>query len=461
MPLNMDSKTVPTLGETLKQLGMLQSALAQQLTETLELPLEQAFGRILKQPAITESHPFLNSFSDNLNEYLEQTGKKNNALCDSIIQCPAMQQADHSGILLDDEIFLNNLFFSMALSSKNIPYGLTIQCSTVKCISARAPLKGPLFLKDGNQPVRLSDLSNSQLKSRSFCNLPTPFQISISAPADQQDSRWKRLREMWNTKTFTCAEDAFIAINTELGKQIKYATGTEIVFLDERFTSFLAAKQLLNAQLPLADMIFDATLRSLILNIKETTIDSDDNFVLGHDLTDFFYFKSEQKLELLAIENCTTGAELILKRRSDGTVLARVGKRELVRMLEDGRLFCDRFLGYFVRCFGTGLKALGGTSQQDSVGLYQSILRKSNTQLQFMNTPFENLCFRDELTFLAGAPFFEGIDSSLLDSINQSSTDNLGSFIELIKTRKVKQLIGNFQSCHYLLKNAVKNKERQ
>lgn len=454
----MNNKKILTLGETLDQLQTLQSVLAQQLPEILELPLEQAFDRILKQPTKQTTDPFLDSFSDNLNEYLEKEGRKNNKLCDSVIQCPVIQQADHSGILLDKEIFLNNLFFSMALSSKNVPYGITVQCSTVKCISARTPLRGPLFVDDGNHQVRLSDITNNQLKSRSFCNLPSPFQLSISGLHDQQSTHWKMLRETWNKQIFTCAEDAFICINTALGKQISNSTGTEIVFFDERFTSFLAAKQLFNPQLPISDMIFDAAIRTIILSIKKATIESDENFVLGHDLTDFFYFKSKQKLELLSIENCTTSDELNLRRRSDGEVLARVGKRGLAQMLEDGRLYCDRFLGYTVRCFYSGIKALGGTSQQDSVEFYQSILRKSNTQLPFMTTPIENLCFREELTFLAGAPFFDGVEKSQIEMIHQSSVDKLTKFIELIKTTTVEQLIGHFRSCGYLLENATKNK---
>lgn len=457
----MNDKKSLTIDETLDQLLTLQSALAQQLSEIRKLSLEQAFDRILKQPTKRTIDPFINSFSENLNEYLEKEGRKNNQLCDAIIQCPVIQQADHSGLLLDKEIFLNNLFFSMALSSKNVPYGITVQCSTVKCISSRMPLRGPLFINDGSDQVRLSDITNNQLKSRSFCNLPSPFQVSVSGLYDRQSTHWKMFNEAWNKKNFACSEDAFITINTDLGKQIRKNTGTEIFFVDERFTSFLAAKQLLNPQLPISDMIFDAAIRTIILSIKKATIESNRNFVLGHELTDFFYFKSKQKLELLLIENCTTSNEINLRRRSDGEVLARVGKRELAQMLEDGRLYCDRFLGYTVRCFYSGIKALGGTSQQDSIELYQNILSKSNTQIPFMTTEMENLCFREELTFLAGAPLFDGVENYKIEMIQDPSTDKLSRFIESIKTAKVEHLIGDFQSCGYLLENANKIKQRQ
>ncbi|WP_296265445.1 hypothetical protein [Pseudomonas sp. UBA6562] len=456
----MDRQKSPTLDERLAQLGKIQSALAHQLPSILELPLEQAFSRLLKQPDTRTTQGFVNTFSDHLDEYLEINGRKNNALCDAIIQCPVIQQADHSGILLDNEIFLNNLFFSMALSSDHSAYGVTVQCSTVKCISARAPLKGPLFLSDGSCTVRLSDMTNSQLKSRSFCNLPSPFHLSMSGFPRQQGARWKRLSEMWNAKVFACAEDAFISINTVLGEQIKKHAGAEIVFLDERFTSFLAAKQLLNAQFPIADMVFDKALRALVLDVRKATIESPDNFVLGHDLTDFFYFKGEQKLEFLSLENCAISGELILKRRSDGEVLAQVGRRGLARMLEDGKLYCDRFIGYFVRCFCSGMKALGGTSQQDSVAFYRTILRTANTQLPFMGTAIENVCFREELTFLAGAPFFESVELDHIDALHAPGTDHLGQFVESIKTSPVRQLVGQLQSCNYLLDNAIKHKGR-
>lgn len=162
----MNSKEASTLNETLARLGEIRSALALQLPDILDLSLEKSFARILKQPATESINPYLDSFCLNLSEYLEKNKRKNNELCDSLIKCPVIQQADHSGILLDNEIFLNNIFFSVALSSKSIPCGITIQCSTVKCISSRAPLRGPLFLNDDGNHVRLSDITNSKLKNK-------------------------------------------------------------------------------------------------------------------------------------------------------------------------------------------------------------------------------------------------------------------------------------------------------
>lgn len=454
----MNIHEVLTPSNTLDQLGAIRSALALQLLGMLDLSLEQSFDRVLRQPVRKVINPYLDNFCQHLSDYLEKTGSHNKELCDSIIICPVIQQADHSGILLDNEIFFNNLFFSLALSSKKTPYGLTIQCSTVKCISSRSPLKGPLFLNNGTNPIRLSNATNSNLKSKSFCNLPSPFQISISGIFDQQSESLRRFRDEWNMKTFPCAEDAFMAINTRLGETIAADTGTSITFLDERFTSFLAARQLYDTQLPIGHLIFDPDIRNTVLKIRKKTVNSSENYVLGHDLTDFFYFKSKEKLEPLLIENCANSDEIILKRRSDDSVLAKVGKTGLARLLEDQTLYCDRFLGYIVRCFSSGVKALGGTSQQDSIRLYRQIMEESNAEISFMSQAVQDLYFREELTFLSGAPYFDGIEKTQLESIVLGGGADLGKFTKFIKKKNIKDLIGNFQSSRFLLENFFKRK---
>ncbi|PQQ36108.1 hypothetical protein C6H68_21290 [Photorhabdus luminescens] len=124
---------------------------------------------------------------------------------------------------------------------------------------------------------------------------------------------------------------------------------------------------------------------------------------------------------------------------------------ELINYLIEGRFFCDRFLGYIVRCLVSGIRALGGTSQQDSVEHYLEIIRRTDNEISFLNEKDKTVIFRDKASMLSGSALIEIRDDlyKVLDNLNPDS--DLSGLSSLLLSNTVRSSIGEFTCADYLL----------
>ncbi|PQQ36107.1 hypothetical protein C6H68_21285 [Photorhabdus luminescens] len=218
-------------------------------------------------------------------------GLESQKICYALAKTPVLQQADHSNLLLDQETFLNNFIYGLSLGLNGNNIGLTLQCSTVSCLTNRNPIKGPTFLKIRGKSIALVDLSKRSLKNTSFCSLPKPFTFKITGNFDEENNIINQFLQKIDGLTFPSAELAYALINAEIGNLIAKETGTHIYFIDEYFTNELVVSHIKNRGSLVYNLIFDEDIREKFLNNRNTFINSHENKILGNNQSDFFLAK--------------------------------------------------------------------------------------------------------------------------------------------------------------------------
>ncbi|NHB89165.1 hypothetical protein [Photorhabdus tasmaniensis] len=444
--MNKNKSGIPSILMELKKRGF---TLSEQIIPSLDKKLSDYLLETVNVQLSSAANHALNDFLGVLEEYLSKFSVESQKICYVLLKTPVLQQADHSNLLLDQETFLNNFIHGLSLGLNGDDIGLTLQCSTVSCLTKRNPIKGPTFLNIRNELIALVDLSKRRLKNTSFCSLPKPFTFKINQNFDEKNSAVNQFLKRINGLTFPTAESAYALINVEIGKLITKQTGAHIYFIDEYFTNELAVSHIKNRRSPIYTIIFDEEVRSKLLSNRNSFIRSNENRVLSNNQPDFFWLNSSGKLKPLKILN--RGSNLVFREYNSPLNEIELSANELNKYLMEGRFFCDRFLGYMMRCLVSGVRAIGGTSQQDSIEHYLEIIRRTDSEISFLNEKDKEVIFRDKATMLSGSALIE-IDDELYKVLNDLNPDSdLSGLSSALLSNTVRSSIGEFACAAYLL----------
>lgn len=382
------------------------SDLGRQLVPALDLPLRAYLrGLIPAGPAAWNRH--LGHLTEGLARYLRDRGQPDiDGVCSRFLAAPVIQQADHSHLLLDREVFLNNFLFALACREAGVPQMITSQCSTVSCLSRREPISGPVFLRTRGRLYRILPFSNRTLKDSSFCALPGPMVMTFddlqagATPADDP------VLGRFIGRRIEDAVLGYRACNDEIWNCLSGSELLPRVGVDESLASEVVALHLEDPSSPLRALIFDPPVRDCFLEVKRQMVSARENLAVNRASPDFFWYRKGSRLVPVILAGMGKAAAFVLE--TQGTELPVPPEPfSLARALREGVVYADRILAYFVRCLLPGVVAVGGTSQQDYVWLYQRMFAECQQRVPFLDEADATRITRIGASRLGGAPLLE------------------------------------------------------
>ena len=426
------------------------SELGCQLREAAALPLRQ-YLRSLIPIQTGGSNPYLEYVARALADYLSSRNVKGiDDICSHLLSVPVIQQADHSNLLLDQETFLNNYLFALACREANVEIMITSQCSTVSCLSKREPVAGPVFLRTRGRLYKVFGFSKRFFKHASFCGLPSPITMSFEV-IDKYDGtrRSDPLLSRFIGRTSTSAPEAYRRCNEEIWAELNHPANVTRIGVDESMTSSLAALHLTDPASPIHRLLFDRKVREAFLAVKRLLVASPKNLAVNRALPDFFWHRKQTRLVPIILLNAESTPNMVLE--TDGSsVSVEYAPSALAQALRDGILYVDRILAYLVRCLLPGITAVGGTSQQDYVRLYQEMIMETHRQQPFLDESDLESVRQKRLSRLGGAPLLELTpqQSETVQTLGRST--NLEVFAEMFLDEPVAKTIGALRCAQYI-----------
>jgi hypothetical protein len=375
--------------------------------------------------AATALHVFLTR----VQAAVSYTSSEADDACAAFAAHAAMQQADHSGLLLDTEILLNNVLYSVACKSRGLGTMITLQCSTVKCVTSLKPVQGPAYLGHGKHIYKVFDQSKRVLKDTNVCCLPRDIRLWLRTEDGEE------LGLVDTSTAYANAEDAFLASNYSLWLRWKDEIGVERIAVDERYTSELAALHVEDKSSPIYMLLFDEKLRNTFLSIRNDYAARHNRFV--SDATDFFWQRRGGRL-------------LPIRLGQTGTLNGvEYTPKALAAALRAGQIFSDKYVAYMVRSLLPGVLAVGGTSQQDYLSLFQQMTIDAHRACPFIDREsMPNFSF--DLSSLGGRPLLEP-SKDLQAALNMFSREPLLPTLLASLGLTIAESIGTLDCASYLL----------
>lgn len=370
-------------------------------------------------------------------------------ICGHFMKLPIIQQADHSGLLFDREVFLNNFMHALACREAGVHTMITLQCSTVCCLSGRHPITGPTFLRTRNTLLRVFPFSNRQLKNANFCLLPSPLTMLFEPMhrADNQKLKQDQFISHFIGKTFSNAPEAYRICNEKIWNSLNDTVTA--VFTDDALTSEIVALHLSDRTSPIYRMLFDISIRDQFIKIKRQFVASKRNLAINRAAPDFFWYCKGHKLHPVVLIGFGINAYYCLEQTHEP--LAFLTKPlDVVQALRSGLLYVDRLISYFARCLLPGVVAIGGTSQQDYVRHYQDIILECHHMMPFLDAVDIEQVERKDLSRLGGNPLLElnPEQESLIATLSPET--DLEYFSNTFLDERIGDTIGTFHCASYL-----------
>lgn len=436
------------------------SDLGYQLTEAFEVPLRIYLRDLIPPRNGLPASRHLQRMTQNLAETLERQGHSDvDSLCSQFMETPVIQQADHSNLLLDEETLLNNLLFAVACREAGVDWMITSQCSTVSCLSRRNPVAGPVFLRTRGRQYNVFSLSKRTYKNASFCALPGPLAIKLKViSGNSLEHQNDPLLDMMQGRSAEDAPRLYRICNDKIWSALDDRATVPRVGVDEAMTSHLAASHIEDPHSPLHRLLFEAPVRDCFIRIKQRLVNSSRNLCINRATPDFFWYRKAARLVPVILVGNGKKAHFVLE--SGEPLPIAYNTADITAALRDGHLFVDRIIAYFIRCLLPGVTAVGGTSQQDYVALYQKMMLACQKAAPFMDEEETTCVSRAGASRLGGAPLLEldGEQREILAGLDRKTS--LDAFLRPSLERTVGETIGNFDCARYF--EATLNKlERQ
>lgn len=439
---------VPTRVARLEAAG---SQLGRQLTDSLDVPLRTYLKGLIPRRKESPANRHLLRVSDALAQTLHKQGHPDvDDICTQFLNVPVIQQADHSNLLLDEETFLNNLLFAAGCRESGVRWMITSQCSTVSCLSRRNPVAGPVFLRTRGRLHNVFSLSNRTYKNSSFCSLPGPLTIKLNVMSGNYHAR--RDDPIFDLMVGFCATDAPTAYricNDNIWSSLDGAATVPRIDVDETMTSHLAADHIEDPYSPVRRLLFDTPVRDQFLQTKRRLMRSPRNLCVNRASPDFLWYRKNTRLVPVILLGSGSKAQFVLEDSGEQLPIAyRI--TDMAAALRSGQLFVDRILAYLVRCLLPGVIAVGGTSQQDYVALYQEMLLACHETRPFMDEAEIVAVSHPGASRLGGAPLLE-LDEEQRETIaNLGHKTALDAFLRPCLERTVGETIGDLRCAEYL-----------
>ncbi|MFC0530181.1 hypothetical protein [Phytohabitans kaempferiae] len=361
------------------------SQLGAQLARALDVPLRD-YLRALVPPPRTHANAHLLRLVRAVETYLRGHGDPDvDATCDHLLRVPVIKQADHSNLLLDAETFLHNYLFHLANREAGTRVAVVNQCSTVSCLVRRAPVLGPTFLRTRGGLFGVFRLSKKTLKDSSFCGLPGPVEMTFDplegtrhdVAADPVLGRLAGLRA-------PDAPTAYRRANDLIWRDLDLDHSVRRVAIDESVVSECAALHVEDPTSPVSALLFDPVVRDTFLRTKRRLVAEPGNLAVNNASPDFLWLRKGSRLHQVVLVG--SGAEAQWTVETSGTPLpVPMEPAAVAAALRAGVLYVDRVLRYLVRCLLPGVVAVGGTSQQDYLALYQRMFVAAHAEAPFLD----------------------------------------------------------------------------
>ena len=378
-----------------------------------------------------------------------------------IAQFPIIQQADHSFLLLDSETLLNNLLFALGAEAAGARRALTIQCSSVSCISRRRPLRGSPFLDRRRATYNVFPFSKSVYARSAFLSLPRP----VEAVFQPLDGRGPSLASdpflaPFAGARFASGVEAYRTMNAALWRDLSAGLDVELAVADDRLSSELIALHLEDESSPIHRLIFHPEARDTFLRLKRELLASPWNIGVNRPEPDHFWLlaRGSPRLRCMSFE---PGASEPRYETGSGwrscpfPFVPEVAAAAVRR----GELVPDIILISLARCLLPGVDAIGGPSQQDYVALYQRLLLGCDDAAGLLSARDRATAARPYPSRLGGAPLLE-VDEELQSDLDRltpgtKAADVLGPYLDL----SVGETIGTLSCAQYLAGHAARAME--
>lgn len=341
--------------------------------------------------------------------YLRDHGEREvDEICDHLLKVPVIQQADHSNLLLDVEVFLNNWLFHLGGVEAGVKYVLTSQCSTVSCLSRRTPPLGPTFLRSRATLFGVVPLSRTALKGSTFCSLPELMTVTLDVLDGEWDVASDPVLGPLVGRRLVTPTRGYRECNDEIWRGLSVDHNVRRVQIDEAVAADCVARHLEDPDGPLARLLFDPPVRDAFLAAKRRLVADESNLAVNRAAPDFLWVRRGTRLHQVALEGSGSTARWYVE--TDGADLPMpVERATIAHALRDGTLYPDRILAYLVRCLLPGVVAVGGSSQQDYLKLYRRMLLDAHEQVPFLDDDLVEQLRSAKLSGLGGRPLVEPI----------------------------------------------------
>ncbi|MFD0375760.1 hypothetical protein [Streptomyces sp. NPDC127112] len=436
----------------LARLAAAGSDLGRQLEGSLDTPLRDYLGTLLPPgPAAGRGNPHRLRFAATVTRWLRQRAVPDpEAVGDHLLHVPVMEAASHSNLLLDVETFLNTYLFHVAHREAGHRLMVVTQCSTVSCMSRRAPASGPLFLRTRGSLYQVFPFSKRQLKDSSFCALPGPLTMRLDllqgpGPRASEDPVLRRLAG----RTWHDAAEAYRVCNAEIWSQLPLPGSLRRVALDESAAADCVAEHLLDPASPVRHLVFDPVVRAAFLAVKRELVADRGNLAVNRAAPDHFWVRRGTRLQPVLVHE-EAGGTALLREAGGRAVPVPFEPEAVAAALRSGLLQADRVLAYLVRCILPGIVAVGGTSQQDYVRLYVRMLLETHRRVPFLDAADAATAAAPGLSRLGGMPLVDMTGPAAQALSTLSPRSDLCAFERSVLDEPLGRTIGSLPSARYL-----------
>ena len=361
---------------------------------------------------------------------------------------PVIQQADHANLLLEPETFLNNWLFHLASAQAGARFAITSQCTTVNCLSRRTPPLGPTFLRTRGATLGVYPLSRTTLKNATFCALPGPLEMTfdrldgaaVDIAADPVLGRLAGRRA-------ESGPAGYHAANEEIWRGLDVDHGVRRVQVDESMAAECVALHLADADGPVFQLLFNPRVRGAFLRAKRRIVAEPGNIAVNRAAPDFLWYRKGARLQQVVWGE-------------DGPVLEVNGAPlpipyepgAVADALRAGLLYPDRILAYTVRSLLPGVVAVGGTSQQDYLPMYQRMLLDTHHEVPFLSAAEVHRLRRGDLSRLGGRALFEPTGEALEMIRHLGPSTPLPALAAEFLPRPVGEAAGGLRAARHVLR---------
>lgn len=426
------------------------SDLGVQLERAVDLPLREHLRSLIPAASDAQPNKHLLRLTEALERYLVRHGDEDvNMVCDNFLRAPVIQQADHSNLVFEAETFLNNWLFHLAASEAGAKIAITNQCSIVSCLGRPSPPLGPNFLRTRGALFGIYPLSKKYLKSARFCALPGPLTMTFDVlEGGQYDVAADPVLSRLVGLTAPDAPTGYRRANDQVWAELDVDQDVRRVQIDDALAADCVADHLEDPDGPIYQLFFNPRVRDAFLAAKRRLVESPDNFVVNRAAPDFLWLRAGNRLR--SVELVGTGADAQFVELHGAPLPVPYEPAAIASALRAGVLYVDRVLGYIVRCLLPGAVAIGGTSQQDYVRLYQRMLLEAHDEVPFLDTEDLERVRRTDHSRLGGRPLLE------LSREDFSGIRTLGPDTDLSRLAKkfldlpVGETIGDLKCARYI-----------
>lgn len=363
---------------------------------------------------------------------------------------PMIQLADGADLLGDVETILNHLMFQITCRENNISYMWTQQCTTVKALTSRSPLRGPAILETDQDYLQVFGGSIKSLESSNvacmsdveFTFRPLGRKLPVYAGVACPD-----LMARFQGRRYERASDGILAANRWMWSQLRVKARKRLLLFGEEVSVDVVRQFLEDDTSLIARILLDPVSRQAFLQARAAVVGAPDNLVLRGS-TDFFWGRDGRRLRPLRV---CEGDPPALAVVSKGHVrpFVTLSRDALTDRLERGDLYPDLLLGYTVLSLLPGVVAVGGASQHEYLPRIRDVLLLAHELCPVLDSTDHERLREEEYSRLIGPALLELSPRQRRALLSLSTSTRLDDFEADAFRRAIGETAGTFEYLQY------------